>query len=223
MTIKIEDNLLGAPPPSDPINDRSRERAFPPRPPQKTETFRQRTGKIARLPLKLRTNLNQRIRDGATSAAIIQFLDSQKIPGVNAMNLSHWRHGGYRDWLADQQQVEGIREKRRFTRELIRASLRSRLSEAAVHLVASQLYQVIEDFDVENLKALLRSSPKNYSAFTNLLVKLNKITLDREKFQFDAAAASLAQLPKLNAIAEKPTISEAEKQAAIRKILFPFK
>src|SRR6266851_4484844 len=70
-----------------------------------------RTGKIARLPHDIREQLNRRLNDGEQAHSILEWLNS--VPEVqavlaasfdgrplNKVNLTEWRHGGYRDWLA---------------------------------------------------------------------------------------------------------------------------
>lgn len=66
-------------------------------------------GKIARLPLHIRNQLNQRLQDGEDGAAILKWLN--ELPSVqdivkrlfngrpiNKQNLSAWRLGGFREW-----------------------------------------------------------------------------------------------------------------------------
>ncbi|MGA2174741.1 MAG: hypothetical protein ABSH38_07140 [Verrucomicrobiota bacterium] len=72
-----------------------------------------RTGKIARLPTAIREQLNARIEQGEPSIHLVDWLNS--LPSVNAVldtyfagrpvtdgNLSDWKHGGYKDWKAEQ-------------------------------------------------------------------------------------------------------------------------
>src|SRR5436190_24365750 len=76
-----------------------------------------RNGKIARLPLAVREELNQRIEDGEVGEVIVGWLNGR--PEVQAMvaaewegreiseqNLSAWRNGGYRDWAEQRQAME---------------------------------------------------------------------------------------------------------------------
>lgn len=71
------------------------------------------------------------------------------------------------------------------------------------------------------------ASPKDVKALFMLVLKakdqdlqLQQLSLDREKFQFDAAKACLKQLPQLRAIAAAPAINETDKIQAVRKLLF---
>jgi hypothetical protein len=78
---------------------------------------RSRNGKIARLPLAIRQQLNQRLQNGEPGKDLIQWLNG--LPEVQAvlaaqfngqpvvkMNLSRWKQGGYRCWEAEQTAQE---------------------------------------------------------------------------------------------------------------------
>ncbi len=76
-----------------------------------------RTGKIARLPRAVRDELNQRLRDGESGASLVNWLNElpqvkaalQRDFGgraINEQNLSDWKQGGYRDWLAREEAAE---------------------------------------------------------------------------------------------------------------------
>ena len=84
-----------------------------------------RTGKIARLPLQVREQINTRIQNGGKGQDIVAWLNSLKEvkaalskhfdnPTINAGNFSEWKLGGYRDWEAQQFAVA---ESRRIVEE----------------------------------------------------------------------------------------------------------
>ncbi len=69
-----------------------------------------RTGKIARLPARLREELNARLHNGEKGCRLVEWLNG--LPEVQTIivdqfggrpirpqNLSEWRQGGYLDWL----------------------------------------------------------------------------------------------------------------------------
>src|SRR5882757_1554454 len=71
-----------------------------------------RHGKIARLPLELREQLNQRLRNGECGRHLVAWLN--ELPEVQAVlaahfggrainepNLTAWRQNGYREWLME--------------------------------------------------------------------------------------------------------------------------
>jgi hypothetical protein len=76
-----------------------------------------RNGKIARLPLAVRQELNRRLDAGEQGKKLVAWLNA--LPAVQAIldaefggkavreqNLSEWRQRGYRDWLAKQEALE---------------------------------------------------------------------------------------------------------------------
>jgi hypothetical protein len=76
-----------------------------------------RTGKIARLPRHVRNELNQRLLDGESGTGLIQWLNElpeakaalQRDFGgrpINDQNLSDWKQGGFRDWVAKTEAEE---------------------------------------------------------------------------------------------------------------------
>ena len=79
--------------------------------------FMTRRGKIARLPLPIREQINQRLENGEEGKKIAEWLNT--LPEVTALmaaefdgqpinepNLSHWKLGGYRDWEEQQAAQE---------------------------------------------------------------------------------------------------------------------
>ena len=78
-----------------------------------------RTGKIARLPRDVRDELNQRLLDGESGPGLLQWLND--LPeakaallrdfggrAINEQNLSDWRQGGFRDWVAKMEAAEWL-------------------------------------------------------------------------------------------------------------------
>src|SRR6266403_6134643 len=76
-----------------------------------------RNGKIARLPLAVRQEFNRRLDEGEQGKKLVAWLNG--LPAVQAIvttefggkpireqNLSEWKQGGYRDWLAKQEALE---------------------------------------------------------------------------------------------------------------------
>jgi hypothetical protein len=76
-----------------------------------------RTGKIARIPRKIRTELNERLDNGEEAKSILAWLndmpqvddvlrDHFKGALITEQNLSEWRQGGFREWAFRQQFIE---------------------------------------------------------------------------------------------------------------------
>ena len=80
-----------------------------------------RTGKIARLPRDIRDQLNRRLCDGEPGSQLVLWLNSlpesqavlaREFAGrsISEQNLSEWKQGGYRDWLARHDALAQVRE-----------------------------------------------------------------------------------------------------------------
>src|SRR5207245_1819197 len=80
-----------------------------------------RFGKIGRLPLDIREQLNRRLQDGEIGKDLVVWLNS--VPEVQAVlkaefgdrpvnepNLSDWRTGGYEDWLVHQETMQQVNQ-----------------------------------------------------------------------------------------------------------------
>jgi hypothetical protein len=78
--------------------------------PQELTVKRARCGKIARLPVQIREQLNRHLENNCPASAILpwlnalpetrQILHSQfNDMAITKQNLSEWRHGGYEEWL----------------------------------------------------------------------------------------------------------------------------
>jgi hypothetical protein len=92
-----------------------------------------RTGKIARLPREIRDQLNRRLQDGEPGTHLVVWLNSlpeaqtilaREFAGraISEQNLSEWKQGGYRDWLARQDALAQVRDLAADAEELAHAT-----------------------------------------------------------------------------------------------------
>lgn len=101
--------------------------------------------------------------------------------------------------------------------ELTSGQTLEEMIDMACDLVGQEVLQkTMEDVDPKNRTAALRALLKRADQ------KLNRelFTLDREKFEFDAAQACLKHLPYLKQISSHKGMTEAEKIQAIRERLW---
>ena len=116
-----------------------------------------RTGKIARLPEKIRDEVNRRLLDGQTGSKILPWLNA--LPEVVAaleedfeglrisdQNLSDWRKGGFEDWKLKRERLERTRELARYAAEQSRANGAS-IAEGAQAIASGKLLELLETLD----------------------------------------------------------------------------
>jgi hypothetical protein len=153
-----------------------------------------RTGKIARLPKTLRDAVNTALRDGATAAAVIKLVSAAAANGTtngdgsaieipNEQNITNWRDGGYQDWLKEQERLDDMRAKREFALRVVQENEGSKIHEAGLNLAASQIFELLQDFDVSTLKEQLADDPENYSKVVSALARISKEALGFEKYR----------------------------------------
>lgn len=112
-----------------------------------------RSGKIARLPHDLRTEVNTRLRNGETARQILAWLNSQpaavavwerEFEGAPAspQNLSEWRIGGYREWEERAQRVENLKTLSTFAHDLTRSG--GHIADGAAAILSGQILEALE-------------------------------------------------------------------------------
>jgi hypothetical protein len=118
-----------------------------------------RTGKIAALPLAIREELNERLREGESGAMILPWLNEvadTALAGhsrwgsdrtINDNALSNWRRGGYVDWCKDLAKLEVIERKVDLAGRI--AALGGNINDVAAQILAGDLLEVLETTDGE--------------------------------------------------------------------------
>jgi hypothetical protein len=140
-------------------------------PPNHTSFFSKtmtRKGKVARLPMAVREQLNQRIRTGEQGKRLVAWLNT--LPEVKdrmaelfggfpmrEQNLSQWKKGGYRDWLflREAREVSKLLEWRKFDEEGCRRMLQG-LSRKIVLLYGAMAKRLLRRSTDEEEFRLLR-------------------------------------------------------------------
>lgn len=129
-----------------------------------------RRGKIARLPLALREELNSRLLEGRETAKklcawlneldevkelLATFNDGNPAGPIDDRNISDWRQGGFNDWLRRRDHILETKEMAQWSMKLAKAS-GGNLTEGASAIVAGQILEFLETLakakqDSENL------------------------------------------------------------------------
>lgn len=113
-----------------------------------------RKGKIARLPLRIREEVCERLLDGEPGSQILPWLnglaDTKAVleahfggDKINDENLSAWRTGGYQDWLKDHEKVESVRQIGELSFRMAKAS-GGNMSEGLLAIAAGKIQTLLE-------------------------------------------------------------------------------
>jgi hypothetical protein len=116
-----------------------------------------RNGKIARLSVHIRNELNGRLQDGEPGTNLVEWLNGQ--PAVRAslkeyfggvlislQNLSEWRQGGYKDWLRLEAARDFIENMSEQSGVLNNASGEEMISDCFGTVLAAEMAQLAMKF-----------------------------------------------------------------------------
>lgn len=197
--------------------------------------------KIGRLPHKIRTELNERIRDGATGTAILSWLNGLPdmtsvraetgCEDVNAQNLTDWRTSGYADWLNEQDKTERIRSLASLSESIV---LQAGGDPAAVgsRVLMGKMLETLENADLctqgELAKAfsMLRAGEADSQRIA-LAKEKNEISrqalaLDRAKFQRTTCELFLKwyEDEQAKSVVEDKSLNNDAKTEALGRLMF---
>lgn len=197
-----------------------------------------RTGKIARLPEPIRSELNRRLRDGQLGTTILPWVNG--LPEVraileaefgnkdiNAQNLSDWRTGGFADW---ERGLDRIHRTSLLAERAVALAREAggNLNEGAAAIVSGRILEALEgmgeDAKLEDLIALEKTISNLRSGDQDKLKleqKREELALAREKFQRDTCELFIrwATDQRATELATSNT-SHADKIAALGQLMF---
>ncbi len=151
-----------------------------------------RNGKIARLPLAIRIEINRKLRDSVTGPEILAWL-KQKHPAEHEKagfgpygprNVNAWRQGGYKEWLQQQERLEEMKAQRELAFEIAQQSDGS-IQAANLAMTASHIYEVLQTFDIQELRKKLKEKPELYAILIDGVSKLGRAGVDERKLQLE--------------------------------------
>jgi hypothetical protein len=162
-----------------------------------------RQGKIARLPLSVREQLNARLMAGEPASKVLPWLNAlpetkrildEDFEGllVSDQNLSEWRKGGYQEWLKRRERLDHTRELAQYSVKLARANGGS-ITEGAIAIASGYILELLEACDG-------KLDPETATELITGLAKLQasdaaaqRADLDREKLKRKDEEIALAK------------------------------
>jgi hypothetical protein len=159
---------------------------------------RSRTGKIARLPLAIRQQLNQRLQNGERGKDLVQWLNS--LPEVQAVlvaqfqgqpivaqNLSRWKLGGYEVWEEEQttlQNVTTVFEQATSLQDLAKDGLNERMTLVLSAKMATEIMRLSSEKDGEKRSKIWRELIGCQVLLRRGNLQGERILVEREKLGF---------------------------------------
>jgi hypothetical protein len=151
-----------------------------------------RTGKIARLPHAIRSELNHRLLEGEPGIRLVQWLNSlpevRKVlvdeffgRPVNEQNLTHWKQGGFEDWqrLEDQRALVGALQEEAAALDAQTGSPLS-VNMLTTHLIAG-VARCLREFSATALDHPYKLD--SFMTVTRQIAHLQRLQLERDRHQ----------------------------------------
>ena len=197
--------------------------------------------KIGRLPFAVRNELNERIRDGAQGAELLDWLNGlketkkilreMKSDAVNAQNLTDWRSTGYKDWLDDQKDADRIRRLAEVSQTLATAA-GGNVAGVGCSIATAKIMDALESADEEKiadlstalvkLRASENAAQKVALAEEKNAIQKEQLKLSRAKFERDTARLFVkwAQNRDALSIAADKRLGSDEKTERLGRLMF---
>ena len=197
--------------------------------------------KIGRLPFAVRNELNERIRDGAQGAEILDWLNGlkemkrilreQKSGPINAQNLTDWRSSGYRDWLDDQDRADRIRRLAEVSQTLATAA-GGNAAGVGCNIATAKIMDILEAADEDQvadlatalvkLRASENTAQKVALAEEKNAIQKEQLELSRAKFERDTTRLFIkwAQSKDALALATDKRLGSDEKTERLGRLMF---
>ena len=126
-----------------------------------------RKGKIAGLPLAIRTEINRRLDDGWRGPQILEWLNAEEPvravlerywagQPIKPQNLSEWRRGGYVDWRRQRDGIEKLKELAEYAREVGEAG-GGNLAEVCATLAGARIMEAVDTADIEDVLKMVKA------------------------------------------------------------------
>jgi hypothetical protein len=177
--------------------------------PRHKTNMKTRNGKIARLPLELRDQLNFRLADGEPGNRLVEWLNSnpdvmkvmaEQFDGrpITDQNLSEWRAGGYEEWLT----LRSFLDETRVLSENAGEVADTGISSDHLHLVLLAHHAHL----LQNLEIMPENEFKNR---LNTVRKLTASIMNMRRGELQKARVQL-QSERLELLREKQNLKSAE-------------
>jgi hypothetical protein len=165
---------------------------------------------ISRMPKPVRDAVSRCLEDGGDWKAVRDICKAAGHPGVRAQNVTNYRKGAHKEWLAREERIESMRRNSEQTREAIQfyAENGGNPAEAGLLAAAEMMQKVITDMGFESFRIMALDKPE-------LVFKMLK-----ELRGFSEIMLKTKETAKAKPEAEETTQVTPEARAAAMKEIF---
>lgn len=165
---------------------------------------------ISRMPAKVQDEVSRCLDNGGTWRDAAVICDNAGHPGINAQNVTNYRKGAHREWLARRERLETARAQYAWKVDLVRKYAEDGgPAEAGLAAALEMLESALSGVNAGDIKSLIADKPEKIFTVIKSLSDLRRDLADMRREGREEAAAQAAQNPRTG----KRGLSEADMAA----------
>lgn len=159
-------------------------------------TTRTAAAAISRMPARLQDEVSQCLRNGGTWRDVASICAVQGFEGVTAQNVSNYRNGVHRGWLAKMERMETAAAQYEWKVKLVRKYAdEGGPAEAGLAAALEMLEAALDGVNAGDIKSLIADKPEKIFTVIKSLAELRRDLADMRREDRETAAAQDAASP----------------------------
>ena len=177
-------------------------------------TVRTAAAAISRMPARVQDAVSRCLADGGTWRDVASLCAAEGYPNVNAQNVTNYRKGAHKDWLARQERLVAARDRYAWKVDLLKKyTEEGGPAEAGLAAAMDMLEGALDGLDVSDIQTMIADKPGKMLDIIKLMMSLRREMADIRRENREAAAARRLVHPLL---ARQPEIYEADAAVCVR-------
>jgi len=141
----------------------------------KPKSSRSSMSAIARMPANIQDKVSERLANGGTWRDVAALLESLGFSGVNAQNVTNYRRGAHKQWLAKQERLNSERQRYALRVEMVeKYAKEGGPAEAALMTAMEMLEDAMGGFDAGDLRAMVSNKPEKLLSLMETMLKMRR-------------------------------------------------
>ena len=170
-------------------------------------TVRTAAAAISRMPARVQDAVSRCLADGGTWRDVASLCAAEGYPNVNAQNVTNYRKGAHKDWLARQERLVAARDRYAWKVDLLKkyteeggpaeAGLAAAGRADAGRAAAMDMLEgALDGLDVSDIQTMIADKPGKMLDIIKLMMSLRREMADIRRENREAAAAEAASQKK---------------------------
>lgn len=152
---------------------------------------------ISRMPARVQDAVSRCLGDGGTWRDVAALCESAGYPHVNAQNVTNYRQGAHKDWLARQERLAAARDRYAWKVDLLKKyTEEGGPAEAGLAAAMDMLESALDGLDVSDIQTMIADKPGKMLDIIKLMMSLRREMADIRRENREASAAEAASQKK---------------------------